>query len=131
MNTQEIHDVMEETQAGRMVFGEVVRRLLAAGVESYFCDYAKGEESFYMVDGKAYAHKMTLAMKPIASEFSETDLVTAIRGAQADTIRYPEFAKRAMAAGVIGYWAYLTGRKVVYFGRKGEAHEEKFPPARP
>ena len=43
------------------------------------------------------------------------------------TIRYPEFVKQATAAGVVGYWAFLTGKKVIYFGRKGEQHAEEFP----
>lgn len=30
-------------------------------------------------------------------------MVAAIRGAQADTVRYPEFVKSSTAAGVIGY----------------------------
>ena len=51
----------------------------------------------------------------------------AIRGAQADTVRYPEFVKRCTRAGVIGYWAFLTGKRVIYFGRKGEQHIEEFP----
>jgi len=28
---------------------------------------------------------------------------------------------------LIAYWAFLTGRKVIYFGRKGEQHIEEFP----
>jgi hypothetical protein len=35
--------------------------------------------------------------------------------------------KRSTAAGVIGYWALLTGKRVIYFGRKGEQHIEEFP----
>jgi uncharacterized protein YbcV (DUF1398 family) len=50
-----------------------------------------------------------------------------IRGAQADRARYPEFVKRSTAAGLIGYWAFLTGKRVTYFGRKGEQHIEEFP----
>jgi uncharacterized protein YbcV (DUF1398 family) len=38
--------------------------------------------------------------------------------------------KRSAAAGVIGYWAFLSGRKVIYFGRKGELHVEEFPGAK-
>ena len=131
MNTQIIHEVLAESQAGRLIFPEVVRRLLEVGVESYFCDLANGAETFYMTDGKTHAEKMVLPLAPIAAEFSSSDLVTAIRGAQADTIRYPEFTKRSSAAGVIAYWAFLTGRKVVYFGRKGEMHIEEFPKAKP
>jgi hypothetical protein len=34
-----------------------------------------------------------------------------------------------MAAGTVYYIAYLTGKQVIYFGRKGEFHIEKFPQA--
>ena len=63
----------------------------------------------------------------VAAEFDSAGLVAAIRGAQADTVRYPEFVKRSTAAGVIGYWAFLTGKRVIYWGRKGEQHIEEFP----
>jgi uncharacterized protein YbcV (DUF1398 family) len=129
VDTNVIQAVMAETQAGKLVFPEVVRRLLEIGVESYFCDLAAGTETFYMRDGQSHAEKMVLPMAPIAAEFSQSELRTAIRGAQADTIRYPEFAKRSAAAGVIAYWAFLTGGKVIYFGRKGELHTEEFPNA--
>jgi uncharacterized protein YbcV (DUF1398 family) len=125
-----IHEVMTKTQAGEMTFPEVVGRLLGVGVESYFIDYAMGIERIYMADRTTRSEAMTLPRRPIAEDFSEARLVEAIRGAQADTIRYPEFARRAAEAGVIGYWAYLTGKKVIYFGRKGEAHVEDFPRAK-
>ncbi|QMV17557.1 hypothetical protein GOB94_01705 [Granulicella sp. 5B5] len=40
------------------------------------------------------------------------------------------FARKLMDSGltVAGcYWAYLTGRRVVYLSRKGEIHIEEFP----
>jgi uncharacterized protein YbcV (DUF1398 family) len=131
MNTNEMHLVMAETQAGKMTFPEVVGRLLAIGVESYFVDFAAGTETLYMTDGETHVEAMSLARESIAEEFSLAGIVDAIRGAQADTIRYPEFAKRSTAAGVIAYWAFLTGKKVIYFGRKGEMHIEEFPRSKP
>jgi uncharacterized protein YbcV (DUF1398 family) len=130
LNQSVIHEVLAETQAGKLIFPEVVRRLLEVGVESYFCDLAMGGETFYLSDGKSYQEKMILPLSPIAEDFSSSDVIAAIRGAQADTIRYPEFIKRSAAAGVIAYWAFLTGRKVIYFGRKGEFHVEDFPRAK-
>jgi uncharacterized protein YbcV (DUF1398 family) len=70
---------------------------------------------------------MILPLSPVVQEFSSPDLVAAIRGAQSDTIRYPEFIKYAATAGVIAYWAFLAGGKVIYFGRKGQFHVEDFP----
>ena len=129
MNTKVMHEVLAETQQGKLIFPEVVRRLLEVGVESYFCDLATGAETFYLRDGNTHLEKMILPLAPISEEFSSTELIAAIRGAQSDTIRYPEFMKRAAAAGVIAYWAFLAGRKVIYFGRKGEFHTEEFPRA--
>jgi uncharacterized protein YbcV (DUF1398 family) len=72
-----------------------------------------------------------LLSSPIGEEFSLSGIIAAIRGAQLDTIRYPEFVKPAAAASIIGYWAFLTGKKVSYFGRKGEFHVEEFPRPKP
>ena len=130
MNTKVIDDVMRETQAGNMVFPEVVRRLTEVGVESYFVDFADGKERFYTSDGDSYTEKMSVPRDRVAEEFSSARIVAAIRGAQADTVRYPEFVKRSTAAGVIAYWAFLAGKKVIYFGRKGEMHVEEFPGAK-
>lgn len=121
---------MADSQAGKLVFLEVVGRL-EAGVESYFCDLARGTETFYLRDGQTHLEKMTLPLLPVAEGFSLSEAVAAIRGAQTDTIRYPEFMKRSRAPGVIAYGAFLTGRRVIYFGRKGEFHVEEFPSAKP
>jgi uncharacterized protein YbcV (DUF1398 family) len=118
---------MTETQAGKLIFPEVVRRLLEVGVESYFVDVPNRREVFYMSDGQAHTQSMTLALNSVASDFSLAGIIAAIRGVQTDAIRYPEFMKQATAAGVLAYWAFLAGRKVIYFGRKGEAHIEEFP----
>jgi uncharacterized protein YbcV (DUF1398 family) len=131
MNTTVIHETLAKSQAGELIFPEVVRRLMEVGVESYLCDLANGTETFYAVDGKTHRETMVLPLRPIAEKYSSADLVAAIRGAQADTIRYPEFMRRSADAGVIAYWAFLTGSKVIYFGRKGEVHVEEFLSAKP
>jgi hypothetical protein len=40
VNTNLMHEVLAESQAGKLIFPKLVRRLLEAGVESYFCDLA-------------------------------------------------------------------------------------------
>jgi uncharacterized protein YbcV (DUF1398 family) len=118
---------MTETQTGKLTFPEVVRRLTEVGVESYFVDVAARNETFYLSDGQTHAASLTLPIEPVAQEFSAPGLIAAIRGAQTDSIRYPEFLKRAAASGVVAYWAFLAGQRVIYFGRKGETHIEEFP----
>jgi len=131
MSKQVIHELATATQQGRMTFPQVVKGLLEVGVESYLVDFAAKQKTHYLADGTAHAVPMILDPGSIAEGFNGADLVVAIRGAQADTVRYPEFVKRSTAAGVIGYWAFLTGKKVIYFGRKGQQHIEEFPNPRP
>jgi uncharacterized protein YbcV (DUF1398 family) len=127
MSKQVIHELAIATQQGKMTFPQVVKGLLEVGVESYLVDFATKQKIHYLTDGTTHTVPMILNPDAIAAEFDGVALVAAIRGAQADTVRYPEFVKRATAAGVIGYWAFLTGKRVIYFGRKGEQHIEEFP----
>ena len=129
MNTQVVHEVTIATQEGKMTFPQVVGKLLEIGVESYCVDFAAGRKTYYATNGETLTESMILKLDPVAEKFSAASLVAAIRGAQADTVRYPEFVKRSTAAGVVGYWAFLAGKQVIYFGRKGEMHIEKFPGA--
>jgi uncharacterized protein YbcV (DUF1398 family) len=130
MNTEAMHMTTEGSEAGKLRFPEVVKALCDVGVESYHSDLISGVKTFYMPNGETYEER--LAMKPaeIAEKFSEGALVDAIRAAQQDEIRYPEFLKRATAAGAAAYRVFITGRRSVYIGRKGEIHVEEFPQAR-
>jgi uncharacterized protein YbcV (DUF1398 family) len=127
MSKQVIRELAIATQQGNLTFPQVVKGLLEVGVESYLVDFAAKQKTHYLTDGTTYAVPMILDPGPIAAEFNSAGLVAAIRGAQADTVRYPEFVTRSAAAGVIGYWAFLTGKRVTYFGRTGEQHIEEFP----
>jgi len=128
-NIEDIRKVLIETHAGKLIFPEVVQRMLAAGATSYFVDTLRSEDVVYLADDTAFTEKMHLSLDPIAEEFSKSTVVAAIRAAQKDEIRYPEFMRQAAAAGVVAYWAFLTGKRVMYFGRKGEFHVEEFPGA--
>jgi uncharacterized protein YbcV (DUF1398 family) len=57
VNTDVMHQVITETQAGYLIFPEVVRRLLEVGVVSYFCDLASGQETFYLSDSQTHVEK--------------------------------------------------------------------------
>jgi uncharacterized protein YbcV (DUF1398 family) len=127
MNTQLMHDTLHQSEAGNLTFSQVITALAGAGVESYRADLITAQDTFYLPDGRTHAEPMTVPAVLIAEEFSAADVQAAIRAAQADTIRYPEFLKRAMAAGAAAYQVFITGRKVIYFGRKGDFHIELFP----
>lgn len=127
MNTEAMRYALEGSENGKLTFPEVVKILLDAGVESYSIDYIRGEDIFYLTGGLTHVEKMNTPIPPVSEDFSQTSLVAAIRGAQADTIRYPEFIRQVTAAGVAGYRAFLTGRRVIYYSRKGDLHIEEFP----
>jgi uncharacterized protein YbcV (DUF1398 family) len=122
-----IEKCSQESHAGLITFPEVLGRLIAVGVESYFADYRKQSTTYYLSSNEAYAVSMTMPSIEISASFNKEDLVTAIRGAQSDTVRYPEFLKLTMSAGCVGYIVWIAGRHVSYFGRQGEVHVEHFP----
>ncbi len=99
MSKQVIQELAMATQQGKLTFPQVVQGLLEVGVESYRVDFATQEKTHYLLDGTTCTVPMILDPGPIATEFSSADLVTAIRGAQADTVRYPEFVARSTPRG--------------------------------
>jgi uncharacterized protein YbcV (DUF1398 family) len=127
MNTALIQQALHGSEAGQLTFPQVVGMLHEAGVESYAVDLLHGDDTFYLLDGKTHVESIKPESTPVAADFSADEVIAAIRGAQADTVRYPEFVRRIRAAGTVGYRVYLTGRCALYFGRKGEIHREEFP----
>jgi len=133
-----IHDCAARSAAGAISFGEVVGRLMEAGVERYHADYCRRENTFYVPDGSSLVVAMAhgsdaspdAAPPPIAAAFSARDVEAAIRQAQRGEIMYPEFVRLTTAAGCVGYFVQISGRCVQYFGRNGEMHLEPFPAAK-
>jgi uncharacterized protein YbcV (DUF1398 family) len=131
MNTEAMHNPLEGSMAGRLTFSGGGARAHQCGVESYFADLVRGTETFCMPSGETHVERITLPSGGIAADFSEPGIVAAIRAAQAERIRYPEFFRQATAAGTGAYGVFLTGKKVIYFGRRGDFHVEEFARPRP
>jgi uncharacterized protein YbcV (DUF1398 family) len=117
------------SMAGRISFGEVVGRLIEAGVERYHADYSRMENTYYLPGGESYVVPMSHAPVPVADAFSPQAVEASVRQAQRGEIMYPQFVKQTIAAGCVGYFVQITGQCVQYFGRKGETHTEWFPGA--
>ncbi len=122
---------MEETTSrslqGTITFGEVVKKLLAVGVESYDADLVLREKTYYMPDGETHTEKLDYNGPAAAQNFSQEAVVSALRAVQKQEISYVEFLNRILNAGTTRYIVFLAGRKAVYFGRKGELYVENFP----
>jgi uncharacterized protein YbcV (DUF1398 family) len=132
MNTEIIAQTARKTLAGTISFPEVVGRLLAAGVEYYHVDYVGRRKTFYSAKGETVVTPINYeGLPPVAPEFSIESLRANILDSQRNGQAYHDFTRRAMEAGVQGYFAFLRGQRVTYFGRQGDQHTEWFPGAAP
>lgn len=132
MNTDIIIETARRTLAGTISFPEVVGQLLAAGVEYYHVDYAGMKKTFHDGNGGRVVTAITYeGMPPVAVDFSLEGIRADILDSQRNGQLYRDFTRRAMEAGVQGYFAFLRGKRVTYFGRQGDQHTEWFPGAQP
>lgn len=114
---------------GSLSFPEIVGRLLAAGVTNYHADFFRAETTYYLSSGESHVVPLPMPDMPIATAFDISAVQAAIQSSQTEAQRFPDFLKRAVAAGCIGYMAYLDGKRVAYVGRLGDTHVEWFPGA--
>jgi uncharacterized protein YbcV (DUF1398 family) len=132
MNTNIIIQTARKTLVGTISFPEVVGQLLATGVEYYHVDYVGLKKTFYSADGDMVVTPINYeGLPPVAAEFSVETLRANILDSQRNGQKYHDFTRRATEAGVQGYFAFLRGKRVTYFGRQGDEHTEWFPGAGP
>ena len=111
----------------KIPFPEIVSRLHKAGIESYYADLLTPSKTYYTAK-TAYKTACTIhCEKEVAHVFSQEKVVSAIRQSQSGQIKYQEFLKKVMEAGVISYMVFIKGKRAIYFGRSGELHIEEFP----
>ena len=132
MNTEIVTEAARATLDGSIPFPEVVRRLIATGVEYYHVDYVALRKSFYSAGGDVITTPIPYeGLPPVAADFDAPGLRAAILDSQRNGQHYRDFTRRAMEAGVQGYIAFLRGLCVTYWGRDGDQHTEWFPGAGP
>lgn len=113
----------------RITFPQVVKALMEAGVERYHADLVCSNKTYYMPDDSFEATACHRTSAP-ARQFSAAGVEAAVRAIQGQTISYREFCERIAAAGCVGYFVTLIGRRAVYYGRDADSHIELFPAAR-
>lgn len=132
MDTLIIAETARRTLDGSMSFPEAVRQLLAAGVEYYHVDYVGMKKTFYSAEGDAVVTPINYEGLPtVAVDLDAAALRADILDSQRNNQPYRNFTRRAMTAGVQGYFAFLRGKRVTYLGRQGDEHTEWFPGAKP
>lgn len=58
MDTQVIEEATSCSLQGTITFGEVVKNLLAIGVESYDADLVRMEKTYYMPNGETHLEEL-------------------------------------------------------------------------
>lgn len=132
MNAEIITPTARATLAGTISFPEVVSRLLAAGVEYYHVDYVAMRKTCYSAAGDMVMTPINFeGLPPVAADFDAAALRADILDSQRNGQKFRDFSRRAMEAGIQGYYAFLRGKRVTYIGRQGDQHTEWFPGAAP
>ena len=126
--TQVIQGCAQGALTGEMTFPEIVGRLAQISVERYHADYSRREITYYFPDGDSLVVATPHPPQTTATEFSASAVEAAVRQSQRNEHTYLDFIRKTTAAGCVGYFVQITGRRVLYFGRNGETHVEHFPP---
>jgi uncharacterized protein YbcV (DUF1398 family) len=126
--TQVIQGCANGALTGEIAFPEIVGRLAQIGVERYHADYSRQEITYYLADGESLVVATLHPSHATATEFSASAVEAAVRQSQRNEHTYLDFIRKTVAAGCVGYFVQITGRRVIYFGRYGESHVEHFPP---
>ncbi|HEY1189920.1 MAG TPA: DUF1398 family protein [Gemmata sp.] len=114
---------------GKIPFPEVVRRLHEANVERYHVDLTRDETTYYLPCGESYVFGTGGPRGLISERFDGAAVEGAVRTIQRGEIAFPDFLRRIMGAGCVGYFTQIAGRRVQYVGRTGDMHVEPFPAA--
>ncbi len=122
-----IRSTFEASNLGTIHFGQVIGQLISAGVESYHVDYRSGRTTYYLPDGSTIDFTFERPHHGIADAFDREAIRDAIKDAQQGSVMYPEFKTLSQRAGCAAYTVWIAGRHVVYLGRQGETHIERFP----
>jgi uncharacterized protein YbcV (DUF1398 family) len=131
MNADLIHEAARATHEGSRPFPEIVGLLIEAGVEFYQVDYLSLTTIFHDGEGERVVVELPYEDLPaVAVDFDLDGVRADILDSQTKGQNHQDFTRRAMLAGVQGYFAFLRGRRVTYLGRQGDQHIEWFPSAR-
>lgn len=116
-----VREMTKASDEERISFPEVVKNLMAAGVERYHADFITATRTYYLPDGSfevVHGHKPSVP----AQKFSAEGVEKALRAIQAQKIQYLEFCARIAAAGCVGYMVSLAGRRALYYGRTNDTY---------
>ncbi len=115
-------------------FPQTVTALIDLNVPRYHVDYMGCTTTSYIRDTASRAVTVHVASIPshgsgAVGTFNREQLKVTLQAVIRGKLTYPEFASGCIDAGVVGYIAFIDGKRVVYYGEKGDHHVEWFPGA--
>jgi uncharacterized protein YbcV (DUF1398 family) len=125
---QVIEGCTQGALTGELTFPQIVGKLSQIGVERYHADYSRNEVTYYLPDGDSLVVGTPHPSDMTAVGFSPSSVEDAVRQSQRNEHTYLDFIRKTQAAGCVGYFVLITGRRAIYFGRNGDSHVEHFPP---
>ncbi|HSC83359.1 MAG TPA: hypothetical protein VLC30_07040 [Pseudomonas sp.] len=102
---------------------QVIDRLGEAGIESCHADYRIPALIFYAPSGASYSLPLPACDKSIANGFDHSALQHALEVEHNGGMDFPEFTRRTLEAGCIGFFLWLEGWHATFLGRHGEIHD--------
>ncbi|HEU0082532.1 MAG TPA: DUF1398 family protein [Bradyrhizobium sp.] len=120
---RELTGAMEEE---RVTFPDAVQALTGAGIERYHADFGVGTKTYYMPDGSFEITRSRILAT--SQQFSGDVVKQAVQAGEQGETGYRTFCDRLAAAGCVGYFVSLPGRRSVYYGRTLAAHVAWFGP---
>lgn len=128
--TDVVREMTLASDEERILFPQIVANLMEVGVERYHADLVAGTKTYYLPNGEFEEVRSHSPSAP-ASDFDAAAVEAAVRASQRQEIQYREFCERVAAAGCVGYFVSLVGRRATYYGRTSETHVEYFPGTEP
>ena len=121
-----VRELTAALEEERINFPDALQALMKAGVERCHADFCAGTKTWYMPDG---SFEITASRVIAASrDFNGEPVKEAVHAGEQGAIGYRMFCDRLAAAGCVGYFISLAGRRSVYYGRTLAAHVEWFGP---
>lgn len=127
METENFKDTSDFSFTSKMPFSSLVTTLEKMGVESYRVDMAQKSTCYHMLNGEVMSESFYFD-GDVAQGFDDGEIRSAIFDIKNNYLEYKEFLKRIMDAGTASYTIFMTGRKIIFYGRNGDSYIENFPP---
>lgn len=108
-----IKDVYQQAKAGNWSYPQLFDGLRAIGVRSYTMDVLQYTIE-YSGDSETLLETGPTAWKAQLGDFSEAEVIKAVRRSQRRETDYPTFLKEIAAAGVPKYYVSMSERTVSY-----------------